>query len=349
MSRLDWRSEADLTDSNSLRLPSRARVLASASGRDAVLEAFERAHALDLPVFVLGAGFNVVLPPRVEGVVLRLAPASAPEFDRAQLVVDGGCDWDALVRASVRAGYWGIENLAAIPGSVGAAPVQNIGAYGAEWADVCVAVEAFDRESGVCAWRDAASCAFGYRDSLFKRSPERWLITRVEIRLSLSGAPRLDYPTLAHASGSASGSASGPGFRTPLEVSERVAAVRSHRLPDPARKPNAGSFFKNPVLGTDAWWALRERAPECPGQRQRNGSIKVPAAWLIEAAGWRGRSEGAVGVSEQHALVLVHHGGGNGRDVLALASRVQEAVEARFGVVLEREPVALGWGDAPLM
>ena len=342
MSGLDWQLEADLSGANTLGLPSRALVLARASGRDAIREAFDRAGELDLPVHVLGGGSNVILPPRIDGVVLQLAPSIAPAVDRPQLVVDGGCDWDALVRASVAAGYWGIENLAAIPGSVGAAPVQNIGAYGVEWADVCVAVEAYDRATGSCEWRDAADCEFDYRDSVFKRAPTRWLITRVEMRLSIRGEPRLDYPALAEAA------ASGPALLTPFDVSERVTAVRAHRLPDPAHVPNAGSFFKNPVLGADAWRRLRERAPDCPGRVLAGNTVKVPAAWLIEAVGWRGRSEGAVGVSEQHALVLVHHGGGDGRKVLALASRIQEAVDARFGVTLEREPVALGWSNAPV-
>ena len=342
MSDLDWQPDADLAEANALRLPSRALVLARASGRDAIREAFDRAGELDLPVHVLGGGSNVVLPPRIEGVVLQLAPSVAPVFDRPQLVVDGGCNWDALVRASVSAGYWGIENLAAIPGSVGAAPVQNIGAYGAEWADVCVAVEAYDRATGSCEWRDAADCEFAYRDSVFKRAPARWLITRVEMRLSVRREPRLDYPALAEPA------ASGSALLTPFDVSERVMAVRARRLPDPTHAPNAGSFFKNPVLGADAWRRLREQAPDCPGRELAGGRVKVPAAGLIEAVGWRGRSEGPVGVSEQHALVLVHHGGGDGRNVLALASRIQETVDARFGVALEREPVALGWSDAPI-
>ena len=342
MSGLEWRAEAELGAANTLRLPCRARVLAIASGLDALREAFERADAHDLPLHVLGEGSNVILPPRIEGVVLRLAPSITPTFEQPRIVVDGGCNWDALVRASVEAGYWGIENLAAIPGSVGAAPVQNIGAYGAEWADVCVAVETYDRETGAVAWREAKDCAFAYRDSVFKRMPERWIITRVDMQLAAYGAPRLDYPTLADAS------AQGRAPATSLEVAERVSAVRARRLPDPARNPNAGSFFKNPVLSAQDWRELRARAADCPGRVQTDGSVKVQAAWLIEAAGWRGRSDGPVGVSEQHALVLEHRGGGDGRDLIALAGRVREDVRARFGVTLEREPVALGWSDAPI-
>lgn len=340
MSRLLWREEADLGALNTLRLPCRARVLAEAGDDEAILEIFARADALGLPVQVLGGGSNVVLPPRMESVVLRLAAAPVPErLGAGNVHVPGGCDWDALVRAAAAAGLWGIENLALVPGRVGAAPVQNIGAYGQELSECCVSVRAFDRRAQRFETLAADACSFAYRDSRFRREAGRWLITGVTLQLAGQGAPRLDYPSLQEALGSEVPA-------TAAAMAALVTRVRRERLPDPARMPNAGSFFKNPVLDASTAEGLRAQYPQCP-LRAEGERFKVPAAWLIEQAGWRGRRSGAVGVSATHALVLVHEGGGDGRDLLALAASIEEDVLARFGVRLEREPVLLGWEGEP--
>ncbi len=337
MSRVRWREEAELGAMNTLRLPCRARVLAEADDDAGIEETFARADALGLPVHVLGGGSNVVLPPRIEGVVLRLAAAEAPEtLAEGCVAVPGGCDWDTLVRRAAAAGLWGIENLALIPGRVGAAPVQNIGAYGQEFSDCCVAVRAYDRRSGRFETIAVEACGFAYRASRFKAEPGRWLITSVTLELAARGTPRLDYPTLREAV-----TARAP--TSAAAMAELVTQVRRARLPDPAALPNAGSFFENPVLDAAAGERLRASRPDCPLRRTEEGGFKVPAAWLIEQAGWRGRRLGAVGVSERHALVLVHHGGGDGRDLLALADAIEADVHARFGIRLAREPVLLGW------
>lgn len=333
-----WQEEVELDALNTLRLPCRARVLAEAGTDAEVHETFARADALGLPVHVLGGGSNVVLPPRIEGVVLRLAAAEVPGGLAAGLIdVPGGCDWDALVRRAADAGLWGIENLALIPGRVGAAPVQNIGAYGQEFSESCVAVRAYDRRAGRFETIAAEACGFAYRASRFKADPGRWLITSVTLELCARGTPRLDYPTL-HAAAAEETPTSAAA------VAALVTRVRRARLPDPAHTPNAGSFFENPVLDDAAGERLLASWPDCPLRRTEEG-CKVPAAWLIERAGWRGRRLGAVGVSERHALVLVHHGGGDGRDLIALAEAIEADVHARFGIRLAREPVLLGWEE----
>jgi UDP-N-acetylmuramate dehydrogenase len=334
-----WQEDVDLSAANTLRLPCRARVLAVAGDDAALLEVFARADAAGLPVHVLGGGSNVVLPPYIDGVVLMLEEQAPPPLAPGEVLVAGGCDWDAVVRASAAAGLWGLENLALIPGRVGAAPVQNIGAYGRELADVCVAVRALDRSAGHIVDLPAAECRFGYRDSRFRREAGRWVITAVTLRLAARGSPLLEYPSLREACANAR-------LDGPLAVAEQVSDLRRARLPDPASRPNAGSFFKNPVLTWAAWERLHAQEPDCPGRAEGEG-VKVPAAWLIERAGWRGRSRDGLGVARAHALVLIHEGGSDGVALLAFAGEIVADVEARFDVRLEREPVLLGWTEAP--
>lgn len=348
---LRWESDADLTRCNTLRLPSRCRHLALAADEAAVRDALGRAADAALPVYVLGEGSNVVLPPHIEGVVLRLTMDALQELDGegagengARFEIGAGHDWDRCVRMLAGRGLWGIENLALIPGTVGAAPVQNIGAYGQEVSASCSGVRVLDRRDGrIEEWSNAA-CGFGYRDSRFRRDPDHWLILAVRLDLKRQGIAERHYPGLDEA-------LAGQPAPTPLQVAEAVSAIRRRRLPDPEALPNAGSFFKNPVIDADRFDALRTRWPDLPGHVQEARSVtegmtkgvKVPAAWLIEQCGWRGRQEGGVGVAAGHALVLVHHGGADGRDLLALAARIRESVAERFGVVLEQEPLLLGW------
>lgn len=348
---LRWDSDADLTGHNTLRLPSRCRYLARAGDDAAVQEALARAADAALPVYVLGHGSNVVLPPRIEGVVLQLSmdqlqpmeplPPSPGAHGRgddfAEFEIGAGHGWDRCVRLLAGRGFWGIENLALIPGTVGAAPVQNIGAYGQELAACCSGVRVLDRRDGRVEEWPGAACGFGYRDSRFRRDPDHWLILAVRLRLHCEGAAERDYPGLDEALGARPAP-------TPLEVVDAVSEIRRRRLPDPQAQPNAGSFFKNPVLDAADFDALRARWPALPGHVSETGrQVKVPAAWLIEQCGWRGRRAGQVGVAAGHALVLVHHGGADGRDLLALAERIRRSVEDRFGIVLEQEPVLLGW------
>jgi UDP-N-acetylmuramate dehydrogenase len=334
---LRWEEEAPLTGASTLRLESTARLLARATDAAGVREALDRSAALGLPLWVLGGGSNVLLAERLEGVVLQLEDRRLEvreDGDRVRLRVGAGHDWHALVRRTVEAGWWGLENLALVPGSVGAAPVQNIGAYGRELSEVCTGVRALRRADGAALELTAEECAFAYRDSRFRRAPGDWILLEVSFSLSRRGVARLDYPGVRESLGARSAD-------DPRAVADAVAELRRRRLPDPLREPNAGSFFKNPVLSRSAWEALAERYPELPGHESEEG-VKVPAAWLIERCGWRGRRRGPLRVSERHALVLVHEGGVGATELLAFAAEIRTSVEERFGVRLEREPVLLG-------
>ncbi len=337
---LVWQYGVDLSAANSLRLPCRVAHCAHAGSEAAVLDALARARQADLPLRVLGGGSNVVLPRVFEGVMLSVTDASvvllAESAHGVRVQAGAGANWDSLIRWCAGQGWWGIENLALIPGSVGAAPVQNIGAYGQELADVCVRVRAIERTSGTVHDLEPAECGFGYRDSRFRRSPDDWVVVAVELELAREGVPRCDYPGVA-----AMLEEQGAAGRSPMELVRAISALRRQKLPDPARLPNAGSFFKNPLLRAADFAELAARFPGLPGRADARDVVKVPAAWLIEHCGWRGQRRGAVGVSASHALVLVHHGGGDADDLLALARAIMESVEARFGVVLEREPVVM--------
>ena len=333
-----WRA-VSLQNRNTLALRSEAAVLR-------VFTSTEQVAALGPHVaqgargWVLGGGSNLVLPASVPGEVWQMALRGITlegETREHRLVrAAGGEPWHDFVAACVANGWSGLENLALIPGTVGAAPVQNIGAYGLELAERVHSVEAY--EVPARRWRrlDAAECGFAYRDSRFKRAaPGHWVITAVTFALPRLWQPRLDYPDLQR----------WPGLQgatpTPAAVFEAVCSIRTGKLPDPARLPNAGSFFKNPVVPAVQAAALSEHHPGMPAWPQAGGNVKLAAAWLIEQAGWKGRRLGPVGMHERHALVLVNHGDATGADVLRLAGAVQDDVLADFGVTLEIEPVRI--------
>ncbi len=294
------------------------------------------------PVMVLGEGSNVLFAADFPGLILRTAFDDVRVLDddgsTALVRAEAGSGWDALVDWTLARGLAGLENLALIPGLVGAAPIQNIGAYGAEVAESIETVEAWDRQAARFDRLNARQCAFAYRDSAFKREPERWIVTAVEFRLAREARPRLDYAGVREEL-AAQGVTADP---TPQQVADAVRRLRRRKLPDPAVIGNAGSFFKNPVV--DAALAARIRAahPQVPVYPAGEGYSKLSAAWLIESCGWRGHRDGDSGISAQHALVLVNHGDASGAQLLALARRVVDSVEQRFGVRLEPEPRIVG-------
>lgn len=291
------------------------------------------------PLWVVGEGSNLVMRPRIEGLVIRpqLRGISVVSDSASEVLLDvaAGEHWDDLVAWTLAQGWSGLENLSAIPGSVGAAPYQNIGAYGVELSDVLVEVEALDLVSGEARCFSRDSCAFAYRDSLFKSGePGRWIIVRVRLRVSPVFAPVLGYADLA------ARFAALPVARQDAHgLRQLVMDLRATKLPDPSQLANAGSFFKNPVVAASVYERLREQCPDMVAYPLADGAVKLAAGWLIERAGWKGRRLGPVGMHEQQALVLVNYGGACFEDVVALADAVRADVQAQFGVALEQEPV----------
>jgi len=342
---VDFQRWASLQDYNTLALPGRAEYLCTVNGRDQLRQALAFARQRQLPVTMLGGGSNIILSGDIEGLVIRLAPtgistiptlASEADSDRVLVCAGGGENWHGFVTHCLEQGWHGLENLALIPGSVGAAPIQNIGAYGVELASHFHSLDAIDLVTGELLHLDAEACRFGYRDSIFKQEL-KGRVAILTVTLALSTAPEvcLDYPELRAAL------ADSPA-PTPRQLYDAVCALRRAKLPDPAQRPNAGSFFKNPIIGSDQAAALRKLHPGLPGYPQPGGVEKIPAAWLTERAGWKGRRVGAVGVHDRQALVLVHFGGGSGRELLGLAAAIARDVRHRFGIALELEPAVLG-------
>jgi UDP-N-acetylmuramate dehydrogenase len=331
---------ADLRELNTLAIAARARYLIRISGVDDLTAALAWAEARELDTLILGGGSNLVFAGDFDGAVLHIQIRGRHwekvNGDDAVLVLGAGENWHEAVLYAARSGYRGIENLALIPGTAGAAPVQNIGAYGVELADTLVSVTALDRVTRGVVTLAAGDCQFGYRDSLFKRQPGRYTILELRLKLSRSLPLKLDYRDLQDYLGDTDVNA-----LTPLEVAEAVMAVRHRKLPDPAVLPNAGSFFKNPVINQVAFERLQERFPGVVFYPVEQG-VKLAAAWLIDQAGWKGFRNTRVGVHNRQALVLINHSGGSGAEVLALADEVRRSVQETFGVELEMEPGVVG-------
>ena len=305
---------------------------------------FDREEDLDLIFgkgrperwYVLGGGNNILFTRRFEGTLIKPAATGitviGEDTDTVTLRVEAATDWDRMVAWCVERGLWGAENLSLIPGTVGASPVQNIGAYGAEAAGIIYRVHLYDTLRREHATLEKADCRFAYRDSIFKHEMRgRTVITAVELRLGKHPAPNLAYGDLK-AQVEARGGASIANIR------DAVCAIRRSKLPDPDTLGNAGSFFKNPVVDNATAERLREEDPACPVYPvSAHGMCKLAAGWLIDRAGLKGFRMGRVGVHERQALVLVNFGGATGNDVMALARYVQQRVFDSFGVRIEPE------------
>jgi UDP-N-acetylmuramate dehydrogenase len=292
-----------------------------------------------LPRLVLGGGSNLLLTRDFPGLVLHMRNRgiAVTGEDEETIFVNAaaGENWHGFVQWTLAHGIGGLENLSLIPGTVGAAPIQNIGAYGIELKERFHSLRAFDFASGEIVTLDREACAFGYRDSVFKHGwRERAVILDVTFALPKRWQPVLQYAELAREL-----EARGIAAPDARQVSEAVIAIRSRKLPDPTVIGNAGSFFKNPVVPAAQRDALLEKYPRLVSHAQPDGSWKLAAGWLIEQCGWKGRNLGAAGVYEKQALVLVNRGGARGEDVMRLAEAIRADVLARFGVALEPEPV----------
>lgn len=335
----------DLQAFNTLRVKATARYFLELQEAEALEDALAWAQERDLEVLFLGGGSNLVFAGDFPGLIVHMAIRGRHweqvEGDEATLVLGAGENWHEAVLYAATSGYRGIENLALIPGTAGAAPVQNIGAYGVELCDTLVSVTAYDRITGAWLRMAGDQCGFAYRDSVFKRNGSRYVITEIRLRLSRSKPLQLGYRDLEEYL------ASLPGRHLDaLAVAEAVMAIRRRKLPDPVQIPNAGSFFKNPILSEEHYEKLKRQYPDIPAYAQVQG-VKVAAAWLIDQCGWKGYRNQHVGVHNRQALVLINHSGGCGQDILALAERIRTSVRNQFGVTLEMEPGVVGGAGLP--
>ena len=336
------RDHAPLGARNTFGVQANAELFADVRSEHGLATLLAEPWAQSIPLLVLGEGSNLLLVDDVPGLVLSLGLSGMKIIDddgaRVRVVAEAGERWDDLVRWSVGQGLHGIENMALIPGSVGACPIQNIGAYGQDVSQTLAWVEAWDRETRRMRRLEREDCAFGYRDSLFKREPSRWIVLRVAFDLARHGELRLDYPGVREEL--AAIAAAEP---RPAHVAEAISRIRARKLPLPSLLGNAGSFFKNPDVDAEHAAALKTDAPALPVFPGPDPSrCKLSAAWLIEVCGWRGFREGDAGVAEQHALVLINHGRASGAQILDLARRIALSVQQRFGVALEPEPRLIG-------
>jgi len=350
---------------NTFHIVAKAHQLVRISSEADVLELLAKPELASQTKFVLGGGSNMVLTGDVKALVLKVEIAGRKllrETARDYIVEAGaGENWHAFVAWTLEAGCPGLENMALIPGTVGAAPVQNIGAYGVELQDRFDSLDAIDLQTGQLFTLNAAQCAFGYRDSVFKHASasistagtaggphqalglkDRALILRVRFAIPKVWKPVLGYADIEKKM--AEHQCTQPGAR---QLFDWVCAIRRAKLPDPAVIGNAGSFFKNPTVTPEQCADIIAREPRVVHYHLADGSVKLAAGWLIDACGWRGKSVGQAGVYEKQALVLVNRGAGTdgngatGGEVMTLARAIQTSVYERFGILLEPEPVVV--------
>ncbi len=326
---------------NAFGLPAFAQQLVRVTSDTDVRRVLDHPDLGRAPKLVLGGGSNLIFTRDPQALVMKVEVGGrrlVREKPEAWIVEAGaGENWHAFVAWTLDQGWPGLENLALIPGTVGAAPVQNIGAYGVELAERFESLDTVDLVTGRTVTLDAAMCHFSYRDSVFKQAlAGKSVIVRVRFRLPRPWRPVLGYLDIErrmHDSGNAH-----PDART---LFDWICAIRAAKLPDPALIGNVGSFFKNPVVSPEQCRDIIGRDPEIVHYPLPDGTVKLAAGWLIDACGWKGKSIGRAGVYERQALVLVNRGGASGAEVVTLARAIQESVYGRFGIRLEPEPVVV--------
>ena len=334
----DVKENVALKDKNTFHVAATTRWYGEFSSADDLKAFYDDPRFRALPKFILGGGSNLLITQDFDGLMLKSVDTSvsvADENDAYTFVkIGAGADWTATVASLVDKGFNGIENLMLVPGTVGGAAVQNIGAYGLEIAERISEVECFDPAAGDVRVLSADDCDYGYRTSIFKTEKTDWVVLSVTLALPKVFEPRVAYKELAAVFGD----------KVPAsakEVASAVKAVRAKKLPDPAKIGNAGSFFKNPVVTKVKMVHLLEDDPTLVTYPLAGGRAKLSAGRLIDAVGLKGKREGDAGVSEKHSLVLVNYSNATGKDILAMAEKVKAAVKRRYGVTLEPEPVIL--------
>ena len=333
-----WQTDADLSARNSLGFNVSAERYCAVETIEQLASVLDEVETNAWPLLVLGGGSNLVLRPYLPGAVISIAQYGvrvlADNESEAIVEVGAGENWHQFVGQLLNMGLHGLENLTLIPGSVGAAPVQNIGAYGVELADCFHSLTAYDRQQKELVQLDKDACDFAYRDSLFKSGePGRYIIWQVRFRLSSRFTPDLSYKGLSDYL-----SAQGISQPNAHDLYKAVCEIRQAKLPNPTQIGNAGSFFENPVVSAEAYSALKQQYPDMVAYPEAKGGYKLAAGWLIDQAGWKGFKGNNVGVYDKQALVLVNLGQGDADELLQLAQEIQTSVAEKFGVHLQREP-----------
>lgn len=321
---------------NTFGIDKKAKFFTTVKTLDELKAALLAAKEKQLPVFILGGGSNILLTRDIEGLVIKLEIKGIhlvkEDGDLLWVEVGAGEMWHELVLHSIAQDWAGLENLSLIPGTVGASPMQNIGAYGVEIKDVFDSLQAMHRETLEIQSFDAEACQFGYRESVFKQTfKDQYVITSVTFRLSKTPNFHLEYGAIREVL--AANGIDQPSIRA---ISDAVIQIRQSKLPDPKEIGNAGSFFKNPTIPKAQFDELKASYPSIPGYPSAEG-VKVAAGWLIEQTGWKGKRIGEVGVHAKQALVLVNYGGGTGEEIKKLSEQIQASVYDKFGVQLQAE------------
>ena len=309
------------------------------------IEAFEVAEILrksKLPYIIIGGGSNLLLTKDFDGIVVHSGIKGyyfEEDYFCERMTCGSGETWDDMVAVSIEAGYYGMENLSLIPGDVGASAVQNIGAYGVEAKDYIETIEAVEIATGRVVEIAAKDCGYAYRQSRFKQDwKNRYLITHVTYRLSTTFTPHLDYGNIREALQQAQGSQTATAETVgPQQLRETIIAIRNAKLPDPKVTGNAGSFFMNPIVSRDTYEQLAQQYAGMPHYEVDADHVKIPAGWMIDQCGWKGKALGRAGVHDKQALVLVNLGGATGEEIVALCEAIQADVKTKFGIEIRPE------------
>jgi len=333
---MNIQKNVSLKEFNTFGIDKKAKYFCQASSVQEVISALEEAENRGVPVFILGGGSNILLTKHIEGLVIKMDIKGVElihDTERHVYVrVGAGEIWHDFVRHAIAADWAGIENLSLIPGTVGASPMQNIGAYGVEIKEVFDRLEAVNIQTKKLETFDHFACKFGYRDSIFKHEAKgKYIITHVTFKLNKEAVFKTSYGAIKATLDQMNID------KLSLEaVSQAVIAIRQSKLPDPKTIGNAGSFFKNPTIKPSHYLQLKKQYPDIPGFENEDG-IKVPAAWLLEQAGWKGKTLDKIGVHKNQPLVLVNYGGGDGEAIRLLSEEIQKDIRAKFNILLQPE------------
>ena len=331
------KEQFDLSKYTTMGVKANARYFVEIHSIEELEKALEIAENKELPILVLGGGSNILFVDDFNGLVIlnKIEGIEIISEDKSDVIIEFGAgeNWHQIVLYCIQKGFGGIENLSLIPGTVGAAPIQNIGAYGVELKDVFVSLDAFLINQGDIKSFSKSECKFGYRDSVFKKELKgKAIITNVRLKLSKHGKPNIEYASLKQRLKERG--VSNPSIE---DVSNAVIEVRQSKLPDPNEIGNTGSFFKNPVISVYQFDELKKQFKNLSGYPVSERQVKVPAGWLIEQAGWKGKRNGDAGVHSKQALVLVNYGNAAGKEIWALAIEIVDSVYQKFEIRLTPE------------